>query len=273
MENLIAAYDRITSKKEQELKSGLSFFGLLRRSFTSIFNRKQSVKDWLEGLAKDLETGLNHELQAKLQESVVDLSDNVQQMAKIIDLKIRNSETILKNDHDLFSDIAEKRSNILRDLQDTFHDFISKTENFTDKSLFPDKQALSPNLATGSGVAAIGVILMTVTNGIVFDITGGILTTIGLLFAGVSTSVQKRKILDGFRKEINKGRTRIAEDVTEKLRTYISRLKDKIDLNFHEFDDLLAQEEKTIEALSQQWNSIDERLKSIQQNLATVHDG
>ena len=60
------------------------------------------MKDWLENLAKDLETKLNHELEAKLQESVVDLSDNVQQMAKIIDLKIRNSETILKNDHDLF---------------------------------------------------------------------------------------------------------------------------------------------------------------------------
>lgn len=272
VENLIAAYDRITSKKEQELKSGLSFLGLLRRSFTSIFNRKQSVKDWLEGVAKELETSLNYELESKLQESVVDLSDNVQQMAKIIDLKIRSSETILKNDHDLFSDIAEKRSNILRDLQDTFHDFISKTENFTDESLFPDKKAISPNLATGSGVAAIGVILMTVTNGIVFDITGGILTTIGLLFAGVSTSVQKRKLLNGFRKEINKGRERISEDVTEKLRTYISRLKDKIDLNFHEFDELLAQEEKTIEALSEQWDSIDERLQGIHQNLQTVND-
>lgn len=271
VENLIAAYDRITSQKEQDLKNGLSFWGLLRRSFTSIFNRKQSIKDWLEALAKDLETGLNQELEAKLQESVVDLSDNVQQMAKIVDLKIRNSETILKNDHDLFSDIAEKRSSILRDLQDTFHDFISKTENFSDRSLFPDKSAISPNLATGSGVAALGVIFMSLTNGIVFDITGGIITTIGILFAGVSTSVQKRKILDGFRKEINKGRTRISEDVTEKLRTYISRLKDKIDLNFHEFDDLLEQEEKNIAALSEQWDSINQRLVTIQQNLSSIH--
>ena len=61
--------------------------------------------------------------------------------------------------------------------------------------------------------------------------------------------------------------------MTEKLRTYISRLKDKIDLNFHEFDELLAQEEKTIEALSAQWDSIHQRLKDIQQNLQTVNDG
>lgn len=267
VENLVAAYDRITNKKEQELKSGLSFLGLLKRSFTSIFNRKKSIKDWLENLAKGLETDLNQELEGKLNESILDLSDNVQQMAKIIDLKIRNSETILKNDHDLFSDIAEKRSNILRDLQDTFHDFITKTENFTDESLFPNKKALSPNLATGSGVAAIGVILMTVTNGIVFDITGGILTTIGLLFAGVSTSVQKRKILTGYRQEVDKGRDRIEEDVTEKLRAYISRLKEKIDLNFDEFDQLLLQEEQTIKKLNERWQSINERLISVEENL------
>ncbi|MEZ5043741.1 MAG: dynamin family protein [Saprospiraceae bacterium] len=273
VENLIAAYDRTTNQKELELKNGLSFFGLLKRSITSIFNRKQSVKDWLEEMAKSLESGLNKELTSKLNESVIDLSDNVQQMAKIIDLKIRNSTTILKNDHELFSDIAEKRSSILRDLQETFQDFISKTENFTDESLFPDKQTISPNLATGSGVAAIGVILMTVTNGIVFDITGGILTTIGLLFAGVSTSVQKRKILDGFRKEVNKGRDRIEEDVTEKLRTYISRLKDKIDQNFHRFDELLKNEEQTIIRLKDQWASIHQRLNMVHEKLKNEHGG
>ena len=122
-------------------------------------------------------------------------------------------------------------------------------------------------MATGSGVAAIGVILMTVTNGIVFDITGGILTTIGLLFAGVSTSVQKRKILTGFRQEVNKGRDRIEEDVTEKLRTYISRLKEKIDLNFDKFDQLLLQEEQTIKKLNEHWQSINERLNSVEENL------
>ncbi len=108
---------------------------------------------------------------------------------------------------------------------------------------------------------------MTVTNGIVFDITGGILTTIGLLFAGVSTSVQKRKILDGFRKEINKGRERIEEDVTEKLRIYISRLKEKIDLNFDEFDQLLLQEEQTIKKLNEHWQSINERLSAVEEKL------
>ncbi len=191
VENLIAAYDRITLQKDKELSNGLSFFSLLRRSLASMFSKKSSAKEWLESLAADLEKDMQAELNMRLNDSVSDLADSIQQMAKLIDMKIRSSETILKNDHDIFSDIAERRSNVLRDLQEAFTTFINRTENFTDETLFPDKQALSPNIAAGSGVAAIGVILMTVTNGMVFDITGGVLTTIGLIFAGVSTSIKK----------------------------------------------------------------------------------
>ncbi len=263
VENLIAAYDRITFKKEQELSRGLSFFPLLRRSLASMFTKKASAKDWLESLAAELEKDMQGELNHRLNDGVSDLADSIQQMAKLIDLKIRSSETILKNDHEIFSDIAERRSNVLRDLQDTFTEFVNNTENFTDETLFPDKQTLSPNLAAGSGIAAVGVILMTVTNGMIFDITGGVLTTIGLIFAGVSTSVKRRKILDSFRTEIEKGRSRINEEVTENLKTYIIHLKDKIDGNFAKFDALLVKEEKVLETLKAKQSDIDLKLKEI----------
>ena len=48
---------------------------------------------------------------------------------------------------DTFSDIAEKRSNVLKELQEAFSTFMSRTENFRDASLFPDKGNLSSNLA------------------------------------------------------------------------------------------------------------------------------
>lgn len=268
VENLIAAYDRITLAKEKELASGLSFFSLLRRSIASMFTKKSSAKDWLESLAKELETGMQGELSVKLNDGVVDLADSIQQMAKIIDLKIRSSETILKNDHEIFSDIAEKRSNVLRDIQEAFTQFINETDNFKDDSLFPDKQTLSPNLAAGSGAAALGVILMTVTNGMVFDITGGVLTAIGLIFAGVSTSVKRRKILESFSGEIQKGRTRINEEVTEKLKTYIAHLKDKIDSNFVKFDELIEKEGANLEELNQVHAGISEKLESMEKKLS-----
>ena len=267
VENLIAAYDRITLAKDKELSSGLSFFSLLRRSFKSMFSKKSSAKEWLENLATDLEKDMGGELSHKLNDGILDLAESIQQMAMIIDLKIKNSETVLKNDHEIFSAIAEKRSNVLRDLQEAFTKFISESDNFTDNTLFPDKQTLSPNIATGSGMAAIGVILMAVTNGMVFDITGGVLTTIGLLFAGVSTSIKRKKILSGFRDEIEKGRIRIQEEVTDKLKVYIAHLKQKIDANFNKFDELLEKEGQTLQELKTQHEAIDEKLRIIGEEL------
>ena len=267
VENLLAGYDRITLKKAQELNSGLGFFSLLRRSFSSIFSKKASAKEWLEGLAKGLETDLKLALNEKLQSGVGDLADSIQQMAKMIDLKIRTSKTILSNDHDIFSDIAERRSNVLRELQDAFTRFLDRSENFTDDELFPDKKALSPNIAAGGGIAVIGIILTAVTNISVLDITGGVLSAIGFLFAGVSTRVKRRKIIDGFQQEIDRGRGQLEDEVSEKLKTYILHLKEKIGSNFEGFDTMLEKEAKQIEALAEKHQDINQRLDTMLEQL------
>lgn len=263
VENLQAGYDRITLQSEKELSEGLSFFSLLRRSFSSIFSKKTSVKEWLAELARNLEHQLKEELQSKLNANVDDLADSIQQMARMIDLKLRSSETILRNDHDIFSDIAERRSNVLRELQDAFTAFAGKSENFRDESLFPNKQALAPNVAAGSGLAAVGVIVMAVTQGMVFDITGGILTAIGLLFAGISSSIQRRRIIDGYRREVGKGRTQIQEEITLRLKSYISHLKTRIDANFRRFDEHLEREAGQLTALEGEYQTIGGALEEL----------
>jgi gas vesicle protein len=188
-------------------------------------------------------------------------------MAKMIDLKIRSGETILSNDHEIFSDIAERRENVLRDLQDQFYRFLNNTENFTDESLFPDKANLSPNLVAGSGIAAIGVILMTVSQIGMFDITGGILTAVGLLFAGFSTRSKRRKIIDGFQQETQRGRDRLSGEVTETLRIYISQLKKRIADNFQRFDDHLEKEANQLDKLESHHQEIYQRLVAMENAL------
>ncbi len=270
VDNLLSSYDRSTMKTERELESGLSFFSLLKRSFTSMFNKKASAKEWLNQLAGNLESDLNRELKDKLNEGVLDIADSIQQMAKLIHLKIQSSSTILKNNHDIFSDIAERRSNVLHELQAAFSRFMNRSESFTDDELFPDKDNLSPNLATGSGLAVVGVILTAVANGAVFDITGGILTTIGLLFAGFSAGIQKRKVLKGYRTEIEKGRNQIQSEVSEKLKAYVNHIKSRIDANFGEFDQMLEQEKAQISHLDAQHQSIEQRLDNMADHLKSL---
>ena len=263
VENLLLTYDGITGSKLSELKEGLSIFGLMKRSFSATFGSTPDAKTWLGNLAKDLEEELNTKMRARLNDNVVDLAESIQQMVKLIDLKIRNSETILKNDHELFSDIAERRENVLRDLQDQFNRFVSKTENFTDEELFADRENLTPNLAAGGGIAALGVVLMALSSASVLDISGGILTTVGVLFAGFSTRGKRKRIVDGFEAEIEVGRSKLAAELEEKLKAYIANLRVRIEGNFARFDDTLDREEKNLAILEGNHKEIREELEGM----------
>ncbi len=263
IENLLNGYDRITKNIGEELINELSFTSLLRRSFMGIIGKKSSIKEWLDELTKKLELRLNGELKVKLNEGVVDLADSVQQMAKMIDLKIRAGSTVVSSDSYIFEHIADRRSAVLKELQEAFGRFMSRSESFTDDQLFPSNAMVSPNIATGSGIAIVGVILAAVTNIAVLDITGGVLTGVGVLFAGITAGIQSRKITSGFREQIARGREQMSEALETKLRGYVRTIKTRIGENFGNLDALLANEEKQIAHFNERHAGLAERLTEV----------
>ncbi len=249
-ENLLDSYDNITRQKLSDLEDGLSFMSVVKRSFSSIFGKESSLKEWLNTQAKDFELKLNTSLRDKLQNGIIDVAENIQTMGKLVDNKLRYSETILKNNDEIFADIAERRINVLKDLQQSFNQFMNKAENFYDEGMVSESSKMTPNLAAGGGVAIVGVILAAVAQGAVFDITGGVLTAVGVLFAGVTLGLNRSKVINKFEEEIVKGRGKMKDEVTEKLSDYTSRIKHKIEANFFEFDQMLDKEGLTIERVN-----------------------
>lgn len=262
-ENLVATYDRITRAKREELADGLGFISVVKRSFSSVFGNKKSLKIWLDDQARDFEYSLNTSLKEKLTNGIIDVADNIQTMGKLVHSKIRDSKTILEDSDEIFADIAEKRANVLKDLQTSFSDFMANNENFYDEELASESGKVAPNLAAGSGIAIVGVILAAVTNGAVFDITGGILTTVGVLFAGATLGLKRSKILNGFTNEIEQGRKKLEIEVSERLKGYTERIKNRIDDNFYQLDLLLNHEEKILNSLSESHMTINQELDEI----------
>lgn len=267
IENLLNGYDRITRKTGQQLSDGLSFPALLKRSFMGLFSKQSSIADWLNDLAKQLELQLNAELRNKLNDGIVDLADTVQQMAKMIDLKIRATDTVVKSDSYIFETISEKRSAVMKELQEAFARFLSRSENFNDGRLFPENASVSPNIAAGSGVAIIGLILAGVTKMAVFDITGGVLTSVGVLFAGFTARAQRGQIVKGYENEIAQGRTQMQEALETKLRGYVRTIKGRIADNFGEIDALLANEEAQIAHFNTHYSSLLDKLNALDKAL------
>ncbi|MEM9722994.1 MAG: GTP-binding protein, partial [Bacteroidota bacterium] len=226
-------------------------------------NRNASIKEWLNQTAEKMEAELNQSFSQKLNTGVVDIAESIQQMAKLIDLKIQNSETILKRDHAIFGDIADKRSRVLRDLQEAFSKFMDNSENFVGRGVFEGQHEISPNLATASGLAVIGVVLATVTNGIAFDITGGIITGIGLLIAGFTVITKRRRILKELSQEIATARERLKGELSQNLKAYIQNISQQIDGKFSNFDAMLTFEAEQLQKLNGQFDSLNQRVGEI----------
>ncbi|HLF64869.1 MAG TPA: dynamin family protein [Saprospiraceae bacterium] len=256
IDSLLGDYDRITHQKEKELAGVLSFTSVLGRSISGIFSRKTSLKEWLHDFSTSLDTALASGLRDKMNDRVVDLAESIQQMGQMVDLKIRSSKTILQNDMEIFSDIAERRTRILSDLRDAFRSFLTKAENFGDEGLLAGHERVAPKVFTGSGITVIGVVLTALTNGAVFDITGGVITTIGVIFTGVTLGIQRRRILRRYHEEMARGRNKLVSEITSKLNQYISDIKQRIDSNFHAFDQMLVEEGKQLERLTSEHSSI-----------------
>lgn len=270
VENLLASYDRITGKKKEILKGGTGVFSMLKRSISSRFGSTQSPKVWFDNIAKELEHDLNTEFKDKLQEGVVDIADSIQTMGKLIDVKLKNSETILKDNHEIFSDIAEKRANVLRDLQQAFSGFLKSSENFYSKEMMHGANEIAPNLAKGGGIAIIGIILTALTNTIAVDVTGGILTAIGFVFAGVTVGLNRSKIIKGYETEVANGRKRIEEEITVKLNDYTRKIKSRINDNFIKFDQLLEEEEKMINFLESEHERISTEINDVKKEVTAM---
>lgn len=273
-ENILSTYDKVTGEIGEELNQGLSFVNVFRKAVSSIFNKKASTKGWIDELKYRLEHELKDQLTDKLNMGVNDLTDSVSQMVSLIDMKIQSNKTVLKGSDEIFSHIANKRNSVMDDLRDTFNQFMKRSENFEDDEVLPSEENFSPNIATGSGLAVIGMVIAAVTNTSVFDITGGILTAVGVLFAGITVGIGRKRVINAYNNEIERGRKKLESEVDDKLKLYVSNVKDKVEGNFKEFDLMLEHEEEQTRKISVEHHKIATRLKEmkgvVQQEIATM---
>ena len=271
VDSLLSKYDLIIQKYRDKLSERLGFFSIISSSFLSIFDKKENLRNWLGDYTSELENELKSVVGKSLNEGIKDIAENIQMMAKLVDAKLHNSKTILKHDDHIFSDLADKRANILSELIETFSKFLHHEENFYNKELITKDSSVSPELLRGSGLAAIGIIITALTHGIIFDITGGVITAIGLVFAGVGIGLKRSKIISGFTQEMEKGKNKIREEVTEKIKKYVSNIKSKIDDNFIKLDTFLKNEEKEIRNISEKQSEIENHFENIKNELKSKY--
>jgi GTPase SAR1 family protein len=268
--HLISDYERLTQKALRDIDAGLNIFSLARRSVSALFSKGESPQAWLEGLTRSLEKDLNHSFHLNLSEGVEQIAESIGQMARIVDLKIQQSQSALKPQQEIFGQISERRRAVLRELQDSFARFLSETEQFAGREIFPQAAGVAPNLAAGSGLAIIGAVLAAVTQLSALDITGGILSALGLAIAGGTVLLRRGKILQGLGKEIEGGRERIRSEIDQRLKAYVAQIRQRIDRNFEAFDTLLQSESEQVARFSERQAALGDSFGQIEGELAQL---
>lgn len=263
LNDILTSYDSITQSISFDFENGLGVFTLLKKSFLSIFDKSQSMEQWLPTITQRFETELRPAVDKKIREAVGAIAESVKQLAEIIDAEIRQNEAILKSNHQIFGDIAEKRHDKLEKLQSNFEQIVYETEQYMTNEVSQQSSTLMPNMAVGSALTALGVILMGVTHTVALDITGGILSVAGISVAGIATALKKQKIINEFKTEIEKGRNRLKQQIEEKLKTYTKEINTKIDNNFLEFDTFINEEKSNLQNIANEHSSISTNLKKV----------
>ncbi len=260
-------YDRIVKLHLLELENGLSFFTLTRRSVMAAFSKEQSPAGWLEAELKKMGQELNSHLEQRVTDGVENLAERVQQMVRVIDMRIEQAATKVQPHRDLFGEISLRRRGMLDELRKGFARFMEDNKQFLGPDGIAQASAVAPNLAAGSGIAVIGAVLAAVTQGMVLDVTGGILSALGLVFAGATVVLKRRKIMDGFRKESELGKERLHVEVTQRLTSYIKAISGKVEAQFTDFDIHLTKETDQLARLQSRVADLDQQLSQIQEKL------
>lgn len=215
LQNVLGIYDRLTGDLATRFKEGLHPGTVLRRSVP--FIRDQSLKEWLEQLRRNFEESSATEIEREILRMSQDLDSDLKEMCQEIAKRIA---AYRQKDSSAFQSDFLARDEIFRDFQN--HIEVGKLSDLVAQSL-PKDVNLEGNLQIGSGLAGIGAIIALLTKLAIFDVTGGILASAGLLLAAATLLFKRGAVIKQFNQEVALGKNTFADRLQRPMRATLDR--------------------------------------------------
>ena len=244
IQRLGEAYDAAARQATDRFREGLSLGKLFKKSIRSTLGRKTTIKKWMDDIQKAFEKDLRGRIETLSEEGADHFLEGLHQLLKYLldeldevkGHRLRGDDLLLKIDRRRQEVIAAVRAKMAEAVMD---------EDFTTDAV-KDSDNLAPSLVGGSALTAIGAFMLTVTHGLFFDITGGLLTGAGLFLAGGVLFVRKGRLVQKFEEGLADGKTRFETELSERLSQRLNLIYDDIDRNFLPLYEYVSQEEQRI---------------------------
>jgi predicted GTPase len=258
---LAEAYQRAARQLIREFSDGLAFRRLFERSVRATLGRKSSIKKWLDKLEQRFEADLRQRSEAITEEGAAHFVEGLQVLLQQLLKELDTIQAVPITPDSLFQRIDHRRTDVIDAVKANMAALVGG-ETFTTGDL-RNTDALGPSLVGGSALTAVGAFFLVVTHGLFFDITGGILTGVGLLLAGGVLFVRKGKLIAQLEANLDRGGELFRTELEDKLSSRLDLIFDDIDRNFLALYEYVAQEEARLKPIVDQLHD----LKAQQQSL------
>lgn len=244
-----------TSKKiKRKLEEEITLWNLLKRSFSKSKNLNTLQEEMQNMFIDELLSstkGISSERSAKFIENIKNmLRKNLDELKKIeeeIDLK------------DIFYDFGEQRKKLIENTIEKI-DLYIKEEKFIDLLKEKKLKSINTTVFSGTGLSVLGIILMMSTQISVIDITGGVITGLGVMTGTLFAAFKKNKIIKKIEKKFDEGEEIIKNSLESNLYGIVDLIYNDIEILFADFESNIENEKGKIEELENTLNRYIERL-------------
>lgn len=255
VETLCGTYSRVTGNLERDFGEGLKVMTLIRRSLP--FVRDKSIKTWLDDLQRSFEKQASDEIDRDAALASKDLIEEVQAVIDQLSQDVRHREEQSRQD---FSRFAADRTALLTRLRETLHGL--RLVDIVGERGLPGSDLGALTLA-GGGLAALGAVIAFATQLAMFDITGGIIASLGATLVVVTLWLKR----GGIQKEVSQKLVRSQQNFRERLDREVSGMLDKL---FHEFEHILREPMGRLDAQSGNLAALIEAARGVQEEIKAL---
>lgn len=155
----------------------------------------------------------------------------------------------------------ESRQEIVEDVQQKVSTLLN------DKSFLHSIESINASIAPrfiGGGAATVaGTAIAALTEIVLLDIIGTAFAGVGLLFAGGTLVLKKRKIIKQFEDKLNREKTRFESELSAKLNSKLDIIYEEIERNFVNIYDYVEAEEQKVLPLVDRFKQIEREAEQL----------
>ena len=261
MNRLLDKYDTITARVKSDFREQLSLFTLVKGSFAVLFRTKKSAPTWMDELKQSCENELKTSLGEISQDGIKHFVGGIKELLQTLvddlqDIKVNQVTTnaislnTIESRQEIVEDVQQKVSTLLDD-----KGFLHSIESVN--------ASVAPRFIGGGAATVAGTAIATLTEIVLLDIIGTAFAGVGLLFAGGTLVLKKRKIIKQFEDKLDNEKARFESELSAKLNSKLDIIYEEIERNFVNIYHYVAEEEQKILPLVEQFKLIEQDAKEL----------